>query len=184
MRIFAIATVLILLASCQNSEVDDITIATASIISYDLGTGVNTVGSFRATQVGDVTNISISLKDQTQGSIHGIQVYEGTCDELVDVWNTGTEENYCNVLSNGEKWFKPLLGNAGNIAISSDGTGQLDFVTTLWKVGSNDHMDIIGKLIVILAGPKDFLSECDPNHIQDHFHPNIEIACGEIQLLK
>ena len=171
-----------ILLSCSPDE-REIVVATSEIVGYDFGDGTNTIGSFRATYSQGITTVTIQLRDQTNGAIHSVHIYEGTCESPGDVWNLGTEDNYCQVSSLDQSWFKSKAGDIGNVLIGSDGTGSLQISTDLWSVGTGRNDDILGKVVIVHFGPEDFLTECDPDHILDHTHPTTKMGCGEISAL-
>ncbi len=155
-------------------------IVDAELISYDLGNGVELMGSVRASYINEVTTISISLINQMQGTIRAVHLYDGNCEDPGEIWNMNTDEKFCDILSLNKRWSKPYIGNVGNIVIESDGTGEFQMSTDLWSIGTGNVNDIVNKTIVIHAGPENFIEECDPNHVPDHFHPNSKIACGAL----
>lgn len=48
------------------------------------------------------------------------------------------------------------LGDVGNIKIGEDGKGSLSLSTDRWKMGGGSDNDVMGKAIIIHAGPDDF----------------------------
>lgn len=153
-------------------------IVNADLMGYDLGDGVELMGSVRASYINEVTTISISLINQMQGTIRAVHFYDGNCEDPGEIWNMNSDEKFCDILSLEERWSKPYIGDVGNIVIESDGTGEFQLSTDLWSIGTGDENDISNKTIVVHAGPENFIDECDPNHVPDHFHPNTKIACG------
>ena len=138
------------------------------------------MGTVRATYLNGLTTISISLINQTPGTIRSIHLYDGTCEDSGDIWNMNSDKKYCDEDSNGSKWFKPNIGDIGNVVVNNEGIGEFELTTDLWTINSGLENDILGKVVILHAGPENFLEECDPNHIPDHFHPNTKIACGSL----
>ncbi len=121
------------------------------------------------------------MYDYSVNSYHSIHLHEGTCEEIGPHWNQGKTTMFCNVIDLDDMpWGKMMAGDIGNIKTNANGYGSLAFSTSLWSIGTNNDTDIIGKLVVLHSEGENFALECDPDHIPDHTHTNVKIACGVI----
>ena len=121
---------------------------------------------------GKVTMIA-EVENVTPGN-HAIHIHAvGDCNSpdgksAGGHWNP-TDENHGKW---GEKPFH--RGDIGNIIVNDDGKGSFERVTDLWCIDCEDEAkNIVGKAIIIHAGPDDFSS-------QPAGAAGARIACGEI----
>lgn len=139
-------------------------------------------GTALFTQEDSVVTLSIHLENFPPNTFHAVHLHEGSCEQPGMHWNQGFDvtTRFCNTRSIGIPWAKPMAGDVGNISVGYDGTGILILDTDLWRLGSGDHRDILGKTIVVHDTFEDFPTECDPSHGHNHPHANAKIACGTI----
>ncbi|MDH5397529.1 MAG: superoxide dismutase family protein [Cyclobacteriaceae bacterium] len=175
-----IALSIAITASGCNEEEKPVT-AGGSIYSFAIYNGVvEEIGSVFAIQKDGAVQMTITVSGQRPGAIRAVHLHEGDCDNPGGYWNMETTDNYCEVLSMGESWGKPLAGDVGNMLIDDEGRGTLTIQTDLWSIDSGNNTDILGKLVAIHYNPYDFILECDSTHIPDHTHSNPILACGLI----
>lgn len=139
------------------------------------------IGAATFTERDGVVVVSINATGLTPGNRHSMHLHEGSCEEPGAHWNQGTQVSFCRELNLGTAWAKPYAGDIGNIRSDEDGTGYFELATEFWRLGSNDNLDIVGKLFVLHGLEEDFAMECFQSH--DHVHTNPKIACGTIELI-
>lgn len=66
------------------------------------------------------------------------------------------------------------LGDLGNITVAADGTGTLKLTSDAWKLGDGSAEDLVGKAVVIHAGPDDLATDPAGNS-------GARIGCGVIE---
>jgi len=100
-----------------------------------------------------------NIEGATEGD-HAIHIHEtGDCS-ADDGTSAGGHWNPTNV-DHGTWGTEPFhIGDIGNIGVGSDGKGSISRTTDLWCLGCSDTIkNIIGKAIIIHAGPDDFSSQ-------------------------
>jgi Cu-Zn family superoxide dismutase len=178
------------LISCSDDEtLDKLKEAKVSLNGVSLfGGGVYTIspekkGEIIFTQSDSIVTITINLEGFTPNSVHAVHIHEGTCEEPGLHWNLGVphKETFCNTRSLGIPWSKPLAGDVGNVSVGQEGFGTFTLKTDLWRIGSGDDRDVLGKVVVVHDDYEDFIEECDPSHGHVHSHVNTKIACGMVE---
>lgn len=131
-----------------------------------------------------VVTLTINLFNFSPNTVHAVHIHEGACEQPGLHWNMGFDRmthRFCNERSIGIPWAKPMAGDVGNVSVGYDGTGSFTLRTDLWRIGSGDHRDLRGKLLIIHESYEDFTAECDPSHGHNHPHFNEKLACGIIE---
>jgi Cu-Zn family superoxide dismutase len=132
-------------------------------------------GTVSFTETNGIVSMKASISGLTPGN-HAIHIHAiGDCS-TDDGVSAGGHWNPTNV-DHGAWESSPFhLGDIGNIEVGSDGNGTISRVTDLWCVDCSDNTkNIIGKAIIIHAGPDDFSS-------QPAGAAGPRIGCGEIEL--
>lgn len=121
--------------------------------------GTETQGTAKFTQTGKNVALDLNVYKLTPG-IHAVHLHEkGDCS-AADAssagghWNPTTE-------SHG-KWGHDEYhkGDIGNLNADKEGTARLQFSTDKWCIGCTDETkNILGKTLIIHAGPDDFKTQ-------------------------
>ena len=67
------------------------------------------------------------------------------------------------------------IGEVGNIAVSEDGAGIIEFTTPFWSLGGDPNTDILGKLIMIHETGDTFLTNPHAHQMQMETDINMEM---------
>lgn len=130
------------------TEVPDEKIAVAVISEKD-GSGVTGKATFVETD--GTVHVKIEIQNATPG-LHATHLHEGTCTDVGPHWHP-TEVSAGRVgvpVAEATPEIPPIgVGEIGNISVSEDGTGVLEFKTPLWSLGGDPSTDILGKLLLI-----------------------------------
>ncbi len=130
------------------TEVPDEKIAVAVISEKD-GSGLMGKATFVETDAG--VHVRIEIQNATPG-LHATHLHEGTCTDVGAHWHpTGVPAGRVGVpVAEATPEMPPIgIGEIGNIPVSGDGTGVLEFTTPLWSLGGDPSTDILSKLILI-----------------------------------
>ena len=192
-KFIPLITLLLLLVSCkEDTQTPDQPDTTATAYLYGMLSvtdstylvGEAPYGQATFSQKDSVVTITIALEHFPPNTIHAVHLHQGGCEMPGMHWNLGEPmtTRFCNETSLGIPWAKPMAGDVGNVSVSYDGSGVFTIKTDLWRLGSQDHRDILGLSIIIHEAYEDFITECDPSHTHNHTHPNAKVACGIITL--
>ena len=130
------------------SEVPDPKFAVA-IISEKDGSGLT--GRARFTEVHGAVHVEIEIQNATPG-LHAAHLHIGSCTDVGPHWHPmGIPAGTVGVpVAEAAPEMPPIgIGEIGNVPVSEDGTGFLDFSTPLWSLGGDPSTDILGKLMLI-----------------------------------
>ena len=128
------------------APVDKIAVA---VISEKDGSGLTGKATFLETD-GRV-QVRIEIQNASPG-LHAIHLHEGTCADVGPHWHpmevpAGTVGV---PVAEATPDMPPIgVGEIGNIPVGEDGTGVLEFSTSLWSLGGDPSTDILGKLLLI-----------------------------------
>ncbi len=126
------------------------------------------------TRTGDDITFVVELNNASAGQ-HAVHIHEkGDCS-APDGTSAGGHWNPTGVAHGkwGEGEFH--LGDIGNLTASEQGAGRLQLTTNLWEMNTGSDIDVVGKAIVVHAGPDDFVSQPSGN-------AGARIGCGVIKL--
>lgn len=169
-NLFLLSTLCFLLIfnSCQTESNPIVAVATITAKSNS-----NVTGSVKFTEVDGTVTMVATISNLTQGD-HAIHIHaEGDCSAS-DGSSAGGHWNPTNV--DHGKWGQGNfhIGDIGNITPNGTGVGTIERTTNLWCIGCGDtNKNILGKAIIIHAGPDDFSS-------QPSGAAGARIGCGEI----
>jgi Cu-Zn family superoxide dismutase len=122
---------------------------------------------------GDQITVQVTLEQLPPG-VHALHIHEnGDCSagdgtSAGGHWNpTGQDHG---------KWGEAPyhLGDVGNVTVGEDGTGSLTLGTDLWTMGGGADTDVLGKSVILHAGPDDFTT-------QPTGGAGARLACGVIK---
>lgn len=178
----------LLLESCNEEEPSTIISASANLTNIQLNiddtyiVSTESRGKVSLSMEDSVVTMTIALTNFPPNSVHAVHIHEGTCEDPAKHWNVGVPhtEKFCNTRSLGLPWAKPMGGDVGNVSVGYDGSGSLTIKTDLWRIGSGNSLDVLGKSVIIHEKYQDFTEECDPFHDHVHSHANAKVACGII----
>ena len=126
------------------------------------------------TRNGDNITFVVELNNASAGQ-HAVHIHEkGDCS-APDGTSAGGHWNPTGVAHGkwGEGEFH--LGDIGNLTADEQGAGRLQLTTNLWEMNTGSDIDVVGKAIVVHAGPDDFVSQPSGN-------AGARIGCGVIKL--
>ncbi|MGB5363232.1 MAG: superoxide dismutase family protein [Aureibaculum sp.] len=130
-------------------------------------------GSVDFNEANGIVTMTANISGLTEGN-HAIHIHAiGDCS-AADGTSAGGHWNPTNV--NHGRWGQsPFhIGDIGNIVADTEGNGMITRETDLWCIGCDDESkNIVGKAIIIHAGPDDFTS-------QPAGAAGPRIGCGEI----
>jgi Cu-Zn family superoxide dismutase len=107
--------------------------------------------------------------------LHAVHIHENGDCSAEDASSAGGHWNPTHE-KHGRWGIKPFhLGDIGNIDVGQDGKGTLSMSTDLWSLADKGDRSVIGKSIVVHAGPDDFKSQPAGN-------AGARIGCGVIHL--
>lgn len=154
-----------LLLSCEN-----VITAEANI---DAKNDSKVSGTVNFSEKNGIVTMTANIKGLSAGN-HAIHIHAiGDCS-AADGTSAGGHWNPTNV-DHGKWGHNPFhIGDIGNIVADADGNGTITRNTDLWCIGCDDETkNIVGKAIIIHAGPDDFTS-------QPAGAAGPRIGCGEI----
>ena len=180
---------LLILASCgttntEESETEQIS-DTKTVVSAPLATKGRAIAQLQSTSGSSLSGKVIFTENDgivtlqadfhnASAGLHAIHIHEtGDCSTK-DGSSAGGHWNPTN--SEHGKWGESPShrGDIGNIEVTENGSGTIRLQTDLWCVGCGDpEKDILGKAVIIHAGPDDFSS-------QPSGAAGARIGCGEI----
>ncbi len=160
----------LIFSSCGSD--DDAVTATATIQAKN-DSGIT--GTIEFTEENGVVKMKADIRNLTEG-MHAIHIHAvGDCS-AADGTSAGGHWNPTEV-DHGE-WESSSfhIGDIGNLNAGSDGNATIERETSLWCLSCTDaNKRVIGKAIIIHAGPDDFTS-------QPSGAAGPRIGCGEIAL--
>ena len=162
--------------------IDKVAVAT---ISEKNGSGLTGTATF--TEMDGMVHVLIEIQGATSG-LHAIHLHTGSsCDDIGPHWHPmGVPAGTPGIpVVQATLNTPPIgIGEVGNISVSEDGTGILEFMTPFWSLGGNPNTDILGKLIMIHETGDTFLTNphahstnmqmdmnTDEQTVEPHFHP-------------
>lgn len=157
--------VLTIVTACEK------TMKANAIIEAKSDSGIS--GSVNFSEKNGMVTMTANISGLSAGN-HAIHIHAiGDCS-AADGTSAGGHWNPTNV--NHGRWGQsPFhIGDIGNIVADSEGNGTITRDTDLWCIGCDDETkNIVGKAIIIHAGPDDFTS-------QPAGAAGPRIGCGEI----
>ncbi len=144
-------------------------------------------GTATFTEIDGVVHVTIEIQNTTAG-LHAIHLHTGgSCDDIGPHWHPMEIPAGTPGIPVVQATFNtpPIgIGEVGNISVSEDGTGVLEFMTPFWSLGGDPNTDILGKLMMIHETGDTFLTNPHAHHrntqmdmnrnmqaIPPHFHP-------------
>ena len=143
-----------LMSGCEKIPTQVITtetvekVAVATISEKD-GSGLTGKATFA--EVDGTVHVRIEIQNASPG-LHASHLHIGTCADVGPHWHPmGIPAGTVGVpVAEATLDTPPIgIGEIGNISVGGDGTGVLEFSTSLWSLGSDLNTDILGKLILI-----------------------------------
>ena len=136
--------------------------------------GNTTLGGAAVFQpIGERVKLVLQLTGAPPGE-HGAHIHEkGDCSD-VEAKNAGGHWNPADHKHGAPSPSASHLGDLGNITVGADGTGRLELVSDEWKIGDGSAKDVVGKALVIHAGPDDLKTDPAGNS-------GARIGCGVIR---
>ncbi|MDY8137025.1 superoxide dismutase family protein [Aquimarina sp. 2201CG5-10] len=162
---------LVIQTSCNNDDDAPNTVRATVQLSEKNDSGLS--GTVIFTETNGVVSMTATISNISEGN-HAIHIHEiGDCS-AADGTSAGGHWNPTNV-SHGAWGTAPFhIGDIGNIVVNSNGNGSISRETNLWCIGCDDETkNIVGKAIIVHAGPDDFSS-------QPSGAAGARIGCGEI----
>ena len=139
--------------------IDKIAVAT---ITHTDGSGI--IGTATFTEVDAEIHVVIEVQNATAG-LHAMHLHTGSCAEIGPHWHPmGIPAGTPGIpVVQATLDTPPIgIGEIGNISVSEDGTGILEFTTPFWSLGGDPNTDILGKLLLIHQTGDTFLT--NPHH--------------------
>ncbi len=170
--------IFLVLMSCdsiqQQAGVLSIPSTKQAIATIDSASGSSVTGMATFTQNGDQITLTIEIQKASPG-IHAVHIHENGDCSSPDGKSAGGHWNPTGVAHGkwGEGEFH--LGDLGNITVGEDGTGGIELTTSLWEIGTDSDIDVVGRGIVVHAGADDFTS-------QPSGDAGARVGCGAIAL--
>ncbi len=102
--------------------------------------------------------LDLTIENAPPGT-HAVHLHEkGDCS-APDAMSAGPHWNPTNV-AHGQWGHDPFhRGDIGNVEVGKDGKGRTTLETDLWTIGGKPETDILGRAIVVHAGPDDFVTQ-------------------------
>ncbi len=143
-----------LVSSCENMPTQVITTApiekvAVAVISEKDGSGLTGKATFA--EVDGTVHVRIEIQNASPG-LHAAHLHIGSCTDVGPHWHpmevpAGTVGV---PVAEATPEMPPIgIGEIGNIPVDEDGTGVLEFTTSLWSLGGATSTDILGKLMLI-----------------------------------
>ena len=178
-RTYAVLITLIVAAclviGCEDIPMRVITVepidkVAVAVISEKDGSGLTGKATFA--EVDGTVHARIEIQNASPG-LHAAHLHIGSCTDVGPHWHpmsvpAGTvgvpvAEATSDMLPIG-------VGEIGNIPVGEDGTGVLEFTTSLWSLGGAPSTDILGKLMLIHETGDTFQTNPHAHHMM----PNTE----------
>jgi Cu-Zn family superoxide dismutase len=157
-----LAVAVVAIAGCgstgQNAATqsgDDVRRATAWINPTEGNSGG---GSAIFIREGERITVQLTLEQLPPG-VHALHIHENGDCSAADGTSAGGHWNPTGQ-DHGEWGKAPFhLGDLGNVTIAEDGTGSLTLDTDLWTMGGGADTDVLGRAVILHAGPDDFTTQ-------------------------
>ena len=177
-----------LVTGCEKIPTQMITadpIAKVAIASISEIEGSGLTGTATFTEMDGIVHVVIEVQNATPG-LHALHLHIGSsCADAGPHWHPmGLPAGTPGIpIVQATLNTPPIgIGEVGNISVSEDGTGILEFMTPFWSLGGDPNTDILGKLIMIHetgdtflthphAQPMNTQTEMNMETVQPHFHP-------------
>ncbi len=106
----------------------------------------------------DTVKLELTVENAPPGT-HAVHLHEkGDCS-APDAMSAGPHWNPTNA-AHGQWGHNPFhRGDIGNIEVGKDGKGRTTLETDLWSIGGKPETDVLGRAIVVHAGPDDFVTQ-------------------------
>jgi Cu-Zn family superoxide dismutase len=110
------------------------------------------------TAKGGFVSLRIELENAPPG-VHAVHLHEkGDCS-APDAMSAGPHWNPT-TQAHGQWGHGAFhLGDIGNIEVGADGKGGTSLRTDLWSIGGKPETDVVGRAVVVHAGPDDFATQ-------------------------
>ena len=129
-------------------------------------------GSFKAEEMNDQIKITATVMGLKPNSKHGFHIHENGVCEGPDFKSAGGHFNPHNMPHGAPKDMKSHLGDLGNLEANGKGVATKELLIS--KHSASDMEKIMGKALIVHAGPDDFKS-------QPSGDAGGRIACGIIK---
>ena len=160
----------IIILGCNNTAEEK-----TAVVNIESKSGSNVTGKVTFTESGNMVKMKAEVFGLSEGN-HAIHIHAiGDCS-AEDGKSAGGHWNPTN--SNHGKWNVGSyhLGDIGNIVADSNGNGVIERSTNNWCLNcDDDKKNIVGKAIIVHAGPDDFSS-------QPAGAAGPRVGCGEIKM--
>ena len=120
-----------------------------AVISEKDGSGLTGKATFA--EVNRMVHVRIEIQSASPG-LHAAHLHVGSCTNVGPHWHPmGVPAGTVGVpIADATSEVPPIgVGEIGNIPVNEDGTGVLEFTTSLWSLGGDPSTDILGKLLLI-----------------------------------
>ncbi len=173
--------VAVLMASCnmksnsekEHKDVKDVKEAKSAIALLSSASGSSVNGEAKFTKVENGVKMQVSVEEISPGP-HAIHLHEkGDCS-APDATSAGGHWNPTSEMHGKPGEGEHHAGDIDNIIAKKDSTAQFEIVMKNWTIGDGSKSDILGKSVIIHAGPDDFES-------QPSGAAGARIACGVIE---
>ena len=176
----ALATLILtawLMIGCERIPTQVVTTETlekiaVAVISEKDGSGLTGKAAF--TEMDGWVHVRIEIQNATPG-LHAAHLHIGSCTDVGPHWHPmGIPAGTVGVpVAEATSDLPPIgVGEIGNIPVSEDGTGVLDFTTLLWSLGGDPNTDILGKLMLIHETGDTFQTNPHAHHTGTGTHPH------------
>jgi len=120
--------------------------------------GSKLTGHAMFVQKKNLVTLELTLENAPPG-LHAVHLHEkGDCS-APDATSAGPHWNPTS-MAHGEWGHNPFHhGDIGNVEVGKDGKGRTTLETELWSIGGPPVGDILGRAIVVHAGPDDFVTQ-------------------------
>ena len=173
--LIVLVTVGCLVSGCENMPTPVVITApiekvAVAVISEKDGSGLTGKATFA--EVDGTVHVRIEIQNASPG-LHAAHLHIGSCTDVGPHWHpmevpAGTVGV---PVAEATPEMPPIgVGEIGNILVGEDGTGVLEFTTSLWSLGGAPSTDILGKLMLIHETGDTFQTNPHPHHMM----PNTE----------
>ena len=175
--LIVLVTVGCLVSGCENMPTPVVTTApiekvAVAVISEKDGNGSGLTGKATFAEVDGTVHVRIEIQNASPG-LHAAHLHIGSCTDVGPHWHpmevpAGTVGV---PVAEATPEMPPIgVGEIGNIPVGEDGTGVLEFTTSLWSLGGAPSTDILGKLMLIHETGDTFQTNPHTHHMM----PNTE----------